>query len=139
MAKHHTKDKGDLGVLKAQADLAEQGYIVLVPLSEHQAFDIVAYKEGVFKRIQVKYRALDRTAGAIQVKLSTCWADRKGTHTSLVCPTSVDVFCVYCPETDECYYFGYPDRGKNFSLRVNAPKNNQAKGIKLATNYRRVP
>ncbi len=26
MASHHTKDKGDLGVLKAQIDLFEQGF-----------------------------------------------------------------------------------------------------------------
>ena len=25
---HHTKDKGDLGVLKAQLDLFEQGFII---------------------------------------------------------------------------------------------------------------
>ena len=28
MRNHHTKDKGDVGVLKAQADLATQGYDV---------------------------------------------------------------------------------------------------------------
>jgi len=54
---HHTKNKGDLGVLKAQADLAEQGYMVLLPLTEHHAFDLAIYKDGVFKRVQVKYRS----------------------------------------------------------------------------------
>jgi hypothetical protein len=32
---HHTKDKGDLGVLKAQIDLFEQGFTLFVPLTEH--------------------------------------------------------------------------------------------------------
>ncbi len=33
--KHHTKDKGDLGVLKAQLDLFEKGYTILLPYTEH--------------------------------------------------------------------------------------------------------
>jgi len=28
---HHTKEKGDLGVLKAQLDLFEQGFMILNP------------------------------------------------------------------------------------------------------------
>jgi hypothetical protein len=32
---HHTKDKGDLGVLKAQIDLFEQGFVVAIPMTEH--------------------------------------------------------------------------------------------------------
>ncbi len=52
---HHTKNKGDLGVLKAQVDLCSKGYLILTPLSEHSPFDIVAYKNGEFIRIQVKY------------------------------------------------------------------------------------
>jgi hypothetical protein len=42
MESHHTKDKGDLGVLKAQLDLFEQGFAILVPLTEHCPFDLVA-------------------------------------------------------------------------------------------------
>ena len=32
---HHTKYKGDLGVLKAQVDLFEQGFTILSPMTEH--------------------------------------------------------------------------------------------------------
>jgi len=51
MASHHTKDKGDLGVLKAQIDLFEQGFTIFVPLTEHCPFDLVAYKDGEFRRV----------------------------------------------------------------------------------------
>jgi hypothetical protein len=76
---HHTKVKGDLGVLKAQADLCEQGFVILVPMTEHAPFDLVAYKDGVFKRVQVKCRTIDKT-GAICVHFRSSWADRNGTH-----------------------------------------------------------
>ena len=43
---HHTKEKGDLGVLKAQLDMFEQGFVILNPVTEHAPFDLVAYKDG---------------------------------------------------------------------------------------------
>jgi len=54
---HHTKDKGDLGVAKAHADLVSQGYLVLFPATEHAPFDLVAYRDGAFERVQRPTRA----------------------------------------------------------------------------------
>jgi len=138
MASHHTKDKGDLGVLKAQVDLFEQGFTVLVPQTEHCPFDVVAYKDGRFERVQVKYRALDRF-GKLDVKFSTCWTDKRGTHTSPVDKNEVDIYCIYCPDTDECYYLRPEEFGSNASLRVEAPKNSQQKRVNFAADFRRVP
>lgn len=47
--KHHTKHKGDLGVLKAQVDLYQKGYMILYPQTEHAPFDLVIYKDNQFK------------------------------------------------------------------------------------------
>jgi hypothetical protein len=135
---HHTKGKGDLGVLKAQIDLYEQGFTICVPLTEHAPFDLAAYKDGEFRRIQVKYRAVDRF-GKIDVKFSTCWNDRHGTHTVPIDKNEVDLFCIYCPDTDECYYLDPGKFGSNATLRVRTPKNGQAKRVSFATNYRRAP
>lgn len=135
---HHTKEKGDLGVLKAQIDLFEQGFTILNPLTEHAAFDLVAYKEGKFHRIQVKYRKLDST-GKLEIKFSTCWTDKHGTHTVPVNKDEVDLYCIYCPDTDECYYLAPGDFRSNVCLRVKAAKNSQKKHIRLASDYRRVP
>ncbi len=57
MRLHDTKNKGDLGILHAQLDLAKKGFGILTPLTEHEAFDLVAYKDQRFYRVQVKYRA----------------------------------------------------------------------------------
>jgi hypothetical protein len=134
---HHTKDKGDLGVLKAQVDLAEKGYMVLLPLTEHAPFDLVAYREGRFLRIQVKYRSA--VNGAITVRLRTSWADRNGTHERPLDKNELDVVCVYCPETDECYYFDPNQCRQGFSLRVGPAKNHQVKSVHLIEDYRRIP
>ena len=138
MASHHTKDKGDLGVLKAQVDLFEQGFTVLVPQTEHCPFDLVAYGDGRFERVQVKYRAMDKF-GKLGVKFSTCWTDKRGTHTSPVDKYEVDLYCIYCPDTVECYYLRPEKFGSNASLRVKAPKNGQLKRVNFAADHRRVP
>lgn len=135
---HRTKHKGDRGVLKAQLDLFDQGFTILNPLTEHAPFDLVAYKEGEFYRIQVKHRRLDRS-GKLDVKFSSCRADRHGIHTVPINKQEVDLFCVYCPDTDECYYLNPDEFRSSVSLRVEAPRNGQTKGIRLASEFRRVP
>ena len=135
---HHTKQKGDLGVLKAQLDLFEQGFIILSPMTEHAPFDLVAYKDRKFLRIQVKYKSVDKT-GSITVHFRSCWADKNGTHMQPVDKGEVDIYCIYCPDTDECYYFDPSEFKRSVTLRVEAPKNNQSKNIKLIADYKRVP
>jgi len=135
---HHTKEKGDLGVLKAQLDLFEQGYLVMHPLTEHASFDLVAYRDGRFLRVQVKYKSVDRT-GSITVHFRSSWADKNGTHMRPVNKDEIDLYCIYCPDTDECYYLDPKEYNRSVTLRVEAPKNNQSRNIRLAADYRRVP
>jgi len=133
----HTKDKGDLGVAKAYCDLVEKGYLVLFPSTEHAPFDLVSYDGSRFVRIQVKYRSCVR--GVLQVNLINWWADRNGSHGKPIDKGQVDVFCVYCPETDRCYYFKAEDAKRSMTLRVSAPKNNQSKNVRFADDYAGVP
>ena len=135
---HHTKEKGDLGVLKAQLDLFEQGFVILNPVTEHAPFDLVAYKNGRYKRIQVKYKSVDKT-GSITIHFRSCWADKNGTHMRQVDKDEIDLYCIYCPDTDECYYLNPNDCKRSVTLRVETPKNNQTKNVRLATDYLGVP
>lgn len=137
MHAHHTKDKGDLAVAKAHADLVTKGYLVLFPTTEHAPFDVVAYREGAFLRVQVKYRS-GRT-GAVKVDFRTGWSDRNGVHKKPIDKAAVDIFCVYCPETDECYYLRPWDHGKSVNLRIAPSRNGQQAGVLLAANFREVP
>jgi hypothetical protein len=130
---HHTKDKGDLGVAKAYYDLVEKGYLVLFPSIEHAPFDLVTYDGSKFVRIQVKYRSAVK--GVLQVNLINWWADKNGSHGKRIDKSQIDVFCVYCPETDKCYYFKTEDVNVCLTLRVSAPKNNQFKNVRFADDY----
>lgn len=136
MVGHHTKDKGDLGVAKAHADLVAQGFTVLFPATEHAPFDLVAYADGVFHRLQVKYRSA--TGGAVVVKFRSMWADRNGTHAVPTDKTTIDAVCIYCPDTDTCYYIRPAEFGSSVALRVAPSKNGQQVGTSSAEAFRRL-
>lgn len=137
MAGHHTKDKGDLGVAKAHADLAAKGFTVLFPATEHAPFDLVAYSDGEFHRLQVKYRSA-RT-GAVTVKFRSSWADQNGIHTTPTDKNAIDVVCIYCPDTDECYYIRPTTHNYSVTLRVAPSRNGQISGVLTAASCRRFP
>lgn len=135
---HHTKTLGDLGILKAQIDLFQQGFIVAIPLTEHAPFDLMIYKDGRSRTVQVKARSID-SKGRINISFKSIYSDSRGMHIKPVDKSHIDLYCVYCPETDECYYFEPAHFRRSVSLRVNTPKNNQKKGVNFAYDYRQVP
>ena len=54
---HHTKNKGDLGVLKAQVDLHQKGYLILLPHTEYSPFDLDGvYNGGSYNVLYSKNR-----------------------------------------------------------------------------------
>ena len=137
MAPHPTKDKGDLGVAKVHADLVSKGFTVLFPVTEHPPFDLVAYADGEFFRLQVKYRSA--RSGALKVQFRSMWADRHGTHTTPMDKDAVDFVCIYCPETDECYYVRPGAHGTSVTLRISPSRNGQLAGVLNADAFRTLP
>lgn len=134
MASHHTKDKGDLGIAKAHADLAAKGFTVLFPATEHAPFDLVAYASGQFHRLQVKYRSA--RGGAIKVHFRSMWSDRNGTHMTPIDKHAIDAVCIYCPDTDECYYVRPGAHGSSVTLRIAPSRNSQQAGVLNASAFR---
>jgi hypothetical protein len=121
---HHTKDKGDVGVAHAIADLADPGFLVLTVLCEHAPFDVVGYRNDTFVRVQVKYRALSAN-GTLDVQFRSSWSDSKGTYVQALDKRDVDVVCIYCPDTRACYYVDPKGFGRSVSLRVTPSRNGQ--------------
>ncbi|HEX6657256.1 MAG TPA: group I intron-associated PD-(D/E)XK endonuclease [Ilumatobacter sp.] len=120
---HHTKDKGDLAVAKVHADLVERGAAVLLPVTEHAPFDLVAYYEREFYRVKVKFRtALN---GRVTVEFSSSWADRHGSHHRPMPRDEVDAVAVYCPDTTQTYYLNPCRFRTRVNLRLEPAKNGQ--------------
>lgn len=120
---HHTKDKGDIGVLAVSFDLSKHGIRVANPASEHLPFDLIAISPDLTRlaRVSVKYAAAE--GPVVRGSLKNSWADKNGNHASYPNYDHLDVCAIYCPDTNECYYVGKEDFGKgNFTLRLEKPE-----------------
>ena len=122
---HHTKDKGDLGLIKVMCDLSEQGFKILTPFSEHLPFDLVAFSpvSGKLYKVQVKYRKL--TNGIVKVPLRTSFLSSEGVVEKRYKDSDFDVIAVYCPDTQSCAYLTSKDTehlSNSATLRVEPPK-----------------
>jgi hypothetical protein len=138
MISHHTKDKGDLGVLKVKVDLFLQGFMILTPETEHSPFDLVVYKNGNFKTVQVKYRNLTKS-GVLEIPFRNSYSTSKGVKTKIIDKNVIDVYAIYCPQTDTCYYFNPKQFKKSITLRVKTALNNQKRKLHFASDFRKVP
>ena len=133
MKEHHTKTKGDFAVFKVMLNLAEKGWMVLTPMTEHAPFDIVAYKNNEFKRIQVKFRKSKN--GAVLIPFSQSWADKHGTHMVAVDKESIDLYAVYCPCNGLTYWLDPKDFRKTVTLRTVVGKQGKISTMNFAEDY----
>lgn len=134
---HKTKNKGDLGILKVQLDLYDKGYVTFTTTSEHLPFDLIAYKAGgEFLRVQVKYRAAKNDT--IFVKFATNWTDKNKTHLHLIDKSEIDIFAIYCPDTDECYYVNPKLFGNSVNIRLKPTKHNMIKNITMSHELKEI-
>ena len=107
---HHTKDKGDLGLVKVIADLTEKGFACYVPLSEHGAADLLAIKDRKIRSFQVKYRE------NLTISTSTSWSDKNGSHKSTYHVDDFDYFALYLSTNDTVYYVPWDGSFKSMKL-----------------------
>lgn len=134
---HKTKEKGDLGVAKVIADLTEQGFDVLLPISEHLPFDLVVFdsKSGRLLKVQVKCRTL--TEGRVDISLrNTAYNNTRGMYAVPTDISAFDLYAVYCPETKKCYYINTKDikeGTKHISLRIEGTQRNLK--LRLAKDF----
>jgi len=79
------------------------------------------------------------TGGRVIVGFSSKWTDRHGVHAKAMDKEEVDLVCIYCPDTDECYYVRPSDFRGSVSLRVTPALNRQQMGVLPATDFRELP
>lgn len=134
--RHHTKDKGDIGLACVIADLVKHDIQVALPISEHLPFDLIAiHQDGRMVKLSVKYRELSKL-GVISVKAMSVWSDRNGIHSRRHNVGDYDAVAIYCPDTDACYYLCASELSPSCtSLRVIDPVNNQRARIRLAKRF----
>jgi hypothetical protein len=132
-----TKRKGNIGEAKVIADLLEQGIEVALPFGDSLPFDLIAVGPSLqLWKVQVKFARAYR--GVIRVKN---WRQSENTqhrYERIYTSAQVDVFAVYCPDTDSVYYVSQEEIGAKaaFYLRVVPTKNQQRSGVHWHKDYR---
>jgi hypothetical protein len=117
------------------AAILKAGKTVLLPFGDQQDYDLVMEDSGCFHRIQCKTGRLRQ--GSVQFNLYTM-AQEAGTkrHIRRHYGEKVDMYGVYCPETEKTYLVPRTEVGTALGvLRVVPPANNQVKNIRWAKDY----
>jgi hypothetical protein len=119
------KEKGDIGLAKTISDLTEKNIHVCLPISEHLKYDLVAEKDGICKRIQVRFTTAKN--GILSVKLKSAWSNKKGNHILKREVGDFDILAIYCPQTNNVSYL--EDKSFDNKTQVNIMIRESKKGL----------
>ena len=132
---HYTTDKGDIGVAMATADMIKHGFDIFYPISSTLPFDLIAFRNNRFYKIQVKYRKIKN--GCLYFRLTRAIIKNGKTTERRIKNEEVDIYVIYCPDTNVCYYIKKKDvhNVSNLTLRILKNLNNQKKKIHFANKF----
>jgi hypothetical protein len=133
----NTVEKGALAEAIAVKEMIKRGYDILTPNTHAVPFDFVAHKDGELVKVQVK--------GKVPVKgklrdiklIRNPFQNTKGTKVPRPYTSKdFDIMLVVDLDTEIVYTIPFDEfEGKNMTLRLDAPKNGQVKGIRLAEDF----
>jgi hypothetical protein len=130
------KEIGDRSLLMVVAVLKAHGLEVYLPWGENSRVDLITWDGRELRKVQCK---TGRLRGGC-VRFATCSTYLHHPHQKTHRRTyegQIDDFAVYCPELGSVYIVPIEDVPTRTaaSLRVERPRNGQAKGIRLAAAY----
>jgi Holliday junction resolvase-like predicted endonuclease len=131
------KEKGDLAELRVAADLVDRGCRLSLPYGEDCDYDLIADKDGILHRIQVKYTQSDGRVIGVRC-MSHSLTNGKVRQTKHYTAKTIDWIAVYDRTSDRCYYLPASELGSGRShlhLRLAPAKNGQSIGIRQASDY----
>lgn len=126
-----TKQKGDIAEAYVVYLLKQNGFNVLIPWGEDGRYDLVSEKNGVFKRIQVKY--ITPKNGVIDISF------RSSNNYNIIhySRKDVDILAAYSPESNKVYFISLSNvkNKRCCKLRLLPTKNKQKKFVIMAARY----
>jgi PD-(D/E)XK nuclease superfamily protein len=129
----HPVDIGQRTEAIVLAALVRRGYRVLTPFGTNQRYDLAIDVGDRFLRAQCKTGRLRR--GTIIFAVRSVRSNTRRTYLRTY-ENEVDLFLVYCPETDRVYAIPIEEATSSVgALRVAPTANGQAKGIRWACEY----
>lgn len=131
----NTSHIGEISRTQIIAALTLQGKTILLPLSDHQRYDLVIEDHGIFQRVQCKTGRLRNGV----IRFVPCSIDSRSKPGGRVCRSyrgEIDLFGVYCPDNNKCYLVPVGKAGQcGCHLRIALPQNGQKTRILWADEY----
>lgn len=140
-----TKNKGTIAEAKVKADLLVKGYGIAVPEGDYLPFDLICITPDFnMYKIQVKGYKMDRDGKIpLLLKRNKYKPDRKqGIRARTYTKEEVDVFALYVPHLDECFYISsdiLDIRKHALAFRVEKTKKTNQWGTRLLKDYKDFP
>jgi prevent-host-death family protein len=128
--------KGNAAELAIAAEAARLGLSVLMPMTEHERYDLVLGIGGRRLRVQCKWAASD--GDTIQVRLTSSYhSPTRGYVTRTYGVDEIDAVAVYCGTTGKSYLVPVEVvAGLGLlTLRLSPPRNNQRAALNFAARY----
>jgi len=95
------KIKGRLAEAKVIAYLIENGYEVYVPFSNNSKYDVIAFKDGMIKKISTKFTSAKRKSGSWAVEMRQISRRNKSINIDKFDNKQYDLVAVYIGPKDK--------------------------------------
>jgi prevent-host-death family protein len=128
--------KGNAAELAIAAEAARLNLSVLMPMTEHERYDLVLGIAGKLHRVQCKWAS--RSGDVVKVRCSSCYhSPTRGYVRTTYGADEVDAIAAYCDELGKCYLLPIDEFAgrKAVHLRIGPARNNQRASVHWATAY----
>lgn len=95
------KTKGRLAEAKVIAYLIENGYEVYVPFSDNSKYDVMAIKDGLIKKVSIKFTSVKRYSGSWAVEMRQISRRNNRINIDKFDNTQFDIVAVYIGSKDK--------------------------------------
>jgi hypothetical protein len=132
----HPKSIGDRTTLAVMLALQDRGYDISLPFGENTRYDLIIDDGVTLSRVQCKTGRL--RGGAVRFPACSSYAHHPNPRLlRRDYLGQIDYFGVYCRETRRVYLVPIADAElrREVALRVDPPRNGQARRIRFAAAY----
>ena len=135
MKELNSKQKGIITEEELKLWFLKQGFSVSVPIGDNSRYDFIVDFNGKLVKMQSKTSNLTRTIDCLNFACASVRYNSNGSNRTQYTKDDIDYFCTIHPENHQVYIVPVEICGNECNLRFIPPKNNQIKGIKMATEY----